>query len=75
MQIAPGKGGLSVRVNESLTQVIELDPVDPDTFQRGTQAVVRFRRDQAGQVVGFDFTNPALRNIRFTRLSDRADLR
>ena len=75
MQIAPGKGGLTVRVNESLTQVVELGPVDPDTFQRGTQAVVRFRRDKAGKVVGFDFTNPALRNIRFTRLGDRADLR
>ena len=76
MQIAPGKGGLTVRVNEAPpTQGIELGPVDPDTFQRGTQAVVRFRRDQAGKVVGFDFTNPTLRNIRFSRLSDRADLR
>jgi CubicO group peptidase (beta-lactamase class C family) len=65
MQIAPGKGNLTASVNES--QGIELAPVDPDTFQRGTQALVRFRRDAAGKVVGFDFTNPAFRNVRFTR--------
>jgi hypothetical protein len=65
MRIAPGKGNLTASVNES--QGIELGPVDPDTFQRGTQALVRFRRDAAGEIVGFDFTNPAFRKVRFTR--------
>ena len=32
---------------------------------------VRFRRDKAGKVVGFDYSNPVVRNIKFTRLSDR----
>ena len=31
---------------------------------------LRFRRDATGKVVGFDFTNPVLRNVTFTRLSD-----
>ena len=69
LQITPGKGVLTSRLNESPTQVLELGPVDPDTFQRGMQTV-RFRRDQAGKVIALDLTNPALRNITFTRVSD-----
>ena len=70
LEMAPGKGGLSSRLNESPTQVLELSPVDTDTFQRGMQTV-RFRRDQAGKVIALELTNPALRRIRFTRVSDR----
>jgi cell envelope opacity-associated protein A len=32
---------------------------------------VRFRRDQAGKVIALELTNPALRSITFTRVSDR----
>jgi hypothetical protein len=32
---------------------------------------VRFRRDMTGKVVGLDFSNPVLRNIKFARLSDQ----
>ena len=39
-------------------------------FQRG-MITVRFQREEAGKVVSFDFSNPALRHIKFTRLSDR----
>jgi len=74
LQVTPGKGSLSTRLNESPTQVLELSPVDPDTFQRGMQTV-RFRRDQAGKVIALDLINPALRTIRFTRLSDGASRR
>jgi CubicO group peptidase (beta-lactamase class C family) len=70
LQVTPGKGGLSSRLNESPTQVLELSPVDTDTFQRGMQTV-RFRRDQAGKVIALEFTNPVLRSITFTRVSDR----
>jgi CubicO group peptidase (beta-lactamase class C family) len=70
LQVTPGKGGLSSRLNESPTQVLELTPVDTDTFQRGMQTV-RFRRDQAGKVIALELTNPALRSITFTRVSDR----
>ena len=66
LDVTPGKSGLTSRLNESATQVFELGPVDPDTFQRGLQTV-RFLRDTAGKVVALELTNPALRKIRFTR--------
>lgn len=68
LQITPGKGGLLSRLNDSPTQVLDLSPVDPDTFQRGMQTV-RFVRDTAGTIVALELTNPALRKIRFTRVS------
>jgi hypothetical protein len=33
--------------------------------------MMRFRRDRAGMVVGLDFSNPVLRKVKFTRLSNR----
>jgi CubicO group peptidase (beta-lactamase class C family) len=69
-QITPGKDGVMARLNDSPSQILELSPVDRDTFQRG-MLTMRFRRDQAGKVVALDFSNPVLRNIEFTRLSDR----
>ena len=66
LDVTPNKSGLTSRLNESPTQVFELGPVDPDTFQRGLQTV-RFLRDAAGKVIALELTNPALRNIRFTR--------
>ena len=61
--------GLMAHLNDR--PAIEFAPVDRDTFQRGMQTL-RFRRDAAGKVVGFDFTNPVLRNVTFTRVSDGA---
>jgi hypothetical protein len=37
--------------------------------------IVRFRRDASGKVTGFDYGNPVVRNISFTRLGDRATTR
>ena len=68
-QMAPGRDGLMVRLNDSPGPGFEVTPVDRDTFQRGMMTMC-FRRDQAGKVVALDFTNPVLRNIKFTRLSD-----
>ena len=73
-QVAPGTDGLMVRLNDSPSQVSELAPVDRDTFQRG-RMTVRFLRDKAGKVVALDFSNPVLRKINFTRVSDRASVR
>jgi hypothetical protein len=69
LEMAPTKDGLMGRLNDSPTQSFDFRPVDRDTFQRGVHTV-RFRRDTTGKVVGLDFTNPVLRNIKFTRLSD-----
>ena len=69
-EMTPTTGGLRVRINDSRTQTIELMPVDRDVFQRGAQTL-RFLRDKAGQVMAVELTNPAIRNIRFTRVSEK----
>lgn len=61
---------MAARLNDS--QVLEVSPVDRDTFQRGVQTM-RFLRDQSGKVVALELANPVLRNITFTRLSDRTN--
>jgi CubicO group peptidase (beta-lactamase class C family) len=72
LEIAPGKAGVMVRINDSQRQIPELGPVDRDTFQRGMQTV-RFQRDKTGKVVALELNNPALRTIRFARLRDGTD--
>jgi CubicO group peptidase (beta-lactamase class C family) len=73
-QMAPGKDGLMVRLNDSPDKVLEIKPVDRDTFQV-SRVTVRFERDKDGKVVGFEYSNPLLRSVRFTRLSDRPSRR
>jgi hypothetical protein len=65
--MTPAKNGVTLRLNDSPTQTLELAPVDRDVFQRGLQTV-RFLRDKDGKVVGLDFSNPALRRVTFTRM-------
>ncbi len=70
MEIVPEKGGLVMRFYQNPAKAIQLTPVTRDTFML-SQMVVRFLRDKDGKVVAFDYSNPALRNIKYTRLSDR----
>jgi hypothetical protein len=69
LRIEPAARGLTVHLNDR--PAIEFAPVDRDTFQRGMQTL-RFRRDATGRVVAFDFTNPVLRNVTFTRVGEGA---
>lgn len=66
-ETAPGKAGVMVRLNDS--KAFEFKPVARDTFQLGGM-ILRFRRDKDGKVVGLDYSNPSVRDIEFTRLSD-----
>jgi CubicO group peptidase (beta-lactamase class C family) len=61
--IVPGAKGVMVRLNE--LGPLEFMPVDRDTFQLGGM-LLRFRRDKAGNVIGFDYSNPIVRNVAFT---------
>jgi CubicO group peptidase (beta-lactamase class C family) len=70
-EMAPGKEGLTGRVNDAPGALPGFRPVDRDTFQLG-RVILRFRRDKAGKVVALDYSNPVVRNIKFTRLSDRS---
>jgi CubicO group peptidase (beta-lactamase class C family) len=69
-EMAPAKEGLMVRLNDSPAPGFEFKPVDRDTFQLA-MVILRFRRDQAGNVVALEYSNPVVRNITFTRQSER----
>jgi CubicO group peptidase (beta-lactamase class C family) len=69
IEFAHARGGLMGRINEGPGDGYAFAPVDRDTFQLG-MLTIRFRRDPAGKIVGLDFTNPVLRSVKFTRLSD-----
>jgi hypothetical protein len=66
----PREDRLQVRIEHSPSRVLELKPVDRDTFQL-SRMTMRFVRDKAGKVVALDYSNPAVRNIKFTRLNER----
>jgi CubicO group peptidase (beta-lactamase class C family) len=69
-RVVPGKDGLVVHLEGSSGKGSEIRPVYRDTFQI-SRVTVRFLRDKDGRVVAFDYSNPLVRNIKFTRLSDR----
>ena len=70
-EIVPGTGALTMRFEREPQKSLELTPVERDTYMRSLM-IVRFRRDASGKVVGFDYGNPVVRNIAFTRIGDRA---
>ena len=67
--LEPGTGGLIGRANDAAGPGLPLRPVDRDTFQIAG-VFVRFRRDAAGKVVALDYSNPIIRNVTFTKVSD-----
>jgi CubicO group peptidase (beta-lactamase class C family) len=73
-QVVPGKDGLVMRFDLSPDKALEFRPADRDAFQI-SRVTLRFHRDSAGKVVAFDYSNPVVRNIRFTRVIDRTSRR
>lgn len=69
-EIVAGTNGVVWRFEDAPERAIELEPVAPDTYMQN-MTIVRFRRDSSGNVIGFDWSNPAVRNVRFTRLGER----
>jgi CubicO group peptidase (beta-lactamase class C family) len=69
-RVVPGKDGLVFHLEGSAGKGSEIRPVFRDTFQV-SRVTVRFVRDKEGKVVAFDYSNPVVRNLKFTRLSDR----
>lgn len=66
VEILPLKNGLALRLPLTPTRTLEFTPVDPDTFMAGN-ITLRLRRDTAGRAVAFDYANPLIRALRFTR--------
>ena len=70
-EIVPATGGIVMRFERSPERAVDFVPVERDVFQF-RRMLVRFQRDAAGTVVGFDYSNPVIRNIRVTRVGDLA---
>lgn len=68
LEVASGDDGPTIRLNDS--RPFAFAPVDRDVFQLGPMTT-RFLRDEDDKVVALDYSNPVLRNVTFTRLSDR----
>ena len=65
-----GESGLVGRVEHHRPErSVQFKPIERDTFQF-SRMMLRFQRDKAGKVVGLDYSNPAMRHVQFTRLSD-----
>jgi len=69
-ELLPSTNRLVLRSERSPAQSVELEAVAPDTYMRSLMSV-RLRRDVSGKVTGFDYGNPLVRSLRFTRLGDR----
>ncbi len=67
LEVVPEKGGLVVRFYRNPAKALHLKPVDHDTFMVGMMTL-RFLRDKEGKITGYNYSNPVVRNIRFTRL-------
>lgn len=73
-EIIPGTNTITMRIEGASERSMELTQVERDTYML-RMMFVRFRRDAGGKVTGFDYGNPVVRNISFTRLGDRAAAR
>ncbi len=70
-ELVPGTAGLVFRVEGAPEEAIELEPVARDTYMVRLM-ILRVLRDAGGNVTGFSYGNPVVRDMRFTRLGDRA---
>ena len=61
---------LTMRLEASRERSTELAPVERDTYML-RMVIVRFRRNASGKITGFDYSNPLVKNLAFTRLGDR----
>lgn len=60
---------LKCRVNTMPGEGLPFKPIDGDAFQL-SGIILRFIRDKSGKVVALDYSNPVVRNIKFTRMSE-----
>jgi CubicO group peptidase (beta-lactamase class C family) len=67
LHVEATEGGLSVRLDHAPERRLELKPAHTDTFIV-SRMMVRFVRGDAGVIVGLDYSNPAVRHIRFNRI-------
>ncbi len=69
-ELVPKANALVLRFENAPDKAVELTPAARDTWML-RMMFVRLRRDASGKVIGFDYGNPVVRKIGFTRLGDR----
>ena len=69
LEMVPEKGGLLMRFYRNPSKAVQLMPVDKDTFMVGMMTV-RFLRDKDGKITGYNYSNPVVRNIKFSRINN-----
>ncbi len=67
-ELVAGKDRLMGTANDKQEPPFQFTAVAPDTF-RFSGLILRFIRDKAGKVVGLEYSNPLIRKVKFTRLS------
>lgn len=72
LEIVPDKGGITVRSYRNPAKALKLMPADNDTFIL-SMMTVRFIKDKSGRVLGFSYSNPLVRNVRFTRTGNASN--
>jgi CubicO group peptidase (beta-lactamase class C family) len=66
IRILPASGGVIMRMESRPEREVRFMPVARDVFQ-ASRMVLRFLRDDAGRVTGFQYSNPLVRDLPFTR--------
>lgn len=66
LEVVPAAGGAVLRFALAPQKTLPLQPVAPDVLAVH-RMLLRFRRDANGGVIGFDYGNPVVRGIRYTR--------
>jgi hypothetical protein len=65
-EVMAADGGVAVRFGRGSLGRLELASVSPDVFRQGAM-IARFHRNATGEVVGFSYSDPLLRGLRFVR--------
>ena len=71
-EVIPSGPGVAVRFGRGSRGMLELAPVEPDVFRRGSM-IAQFHRDAAGEVVSFNYSDPLIPGLQFTRWAARVD--
>lgn len=69
--VVPAPRGITMRFADNPERAMQLEAVAPDTYMM-RMMIVRFRRDAAGKVTGFVYSNPVAQGLEFTRVGDVA---
>ena len=65
-EVMAADGGVAVRFGRGSLGRLRLTAASPDVFRQGAM-IARFHRNAAGEVVGFSYSDPLLRGLRFVR--------